>query len=159
MVLPALGGLGAPWYRPEARAVVAGLTAAAGRAHVVRATLDGIAHRVADIVETMTDAIAGHAGSIRVDGGLTANRYLLERQADLLGLPVEVASITETTALGVAGLASVGAGLSTVEDLRSTNPVETVVAPRIGSLERQRERDRWRAFVDAATNQGITDGQ
>ncbi len=158
MVLPALGGLGAPWYRSDARAVVAGLTAAAGRAHFVRATLDGIANRVADIVESMTAAVDGSVESIRVDGGLTANRYLLERQADLLGLRVEVASMTETTALGVAGLAALGAGLCTVDDLRSANPIDAVVAPRIGSVERLRERDRWRAFVEAATSPGITGG-
>jgi glycerol kinase len=159
MVLPALGGLGAPWYRSEARAVVAGLTAAAGRAHVVRATLDGVAHRVADIVEAMTAAIDGSVSSIRVDGGLTANRYLLQRQADLLGLPVKVASMTQTTALGAAGLAAIGAGLSDVDDLRAVNPIDTVLTPRIAPAERQRERDRWRAFVAAATGPGMSGGQ
>jgi glycerol kinase len=70
-VLPALAGLGAPWWRPEARGVVAGLSAAAGRAHVVRATLDGIAHRVADVVEAMMPLLPGSPERLRVDGGLT----------------------------------------------------------------------------------------
>ena len=70
-----------------------------------------------------------------------------------------VAKSMQTRALVLlAGLAAVGAGLCSVDDLRPANPVETVVAPRIGSVERQRERARWRAFVDAATSPGITGG-
>jgi glycerol kinase len=156
MVLPALGGLGAPWYRPDARAVIAGLTAAAGRTHVVRAALDGIAHRVADVVDAMADAIGMTGRPIRVDGGLTANRYLLQRQADVLGRGIEVASVAQTTALGIAGLAAIGAGIASLDDVRAANPIDAVVTPLIASTERDRERRRWRAFVESATTSGMT---
>jgi glycerol kinase len=158
MVLPALGGLGAPWYRPDARAVIAGLTAAAGRAHVVRATLDGIAHRVADVVDSIADVIGMTSGPIRVDGGLTANRYLLERQADVLGRHVEVASVAETTALGIAGLAAIGAGIASIDDLRAANPIDAVIGPRMSVAERDRERRRWRAFVASAASPAMIGG-
>jgi glycerol kinase len=151
MVLPALGGLGAPWYRPEARATIAGLTAAAGRPHVVRATLDGIAHRVADVVEAIAAGMDGAPRSIRVDGGLTPNGYLMERQADLLGMPVAIARIGETTALGVAGLAAVGAGISTLDDVRAANPIERTVEPRLADGDRADQRLAWRRFVERAS--------
>ncbi len=149
-VLPALAGLGAPWYRADVRAVVAGLSAAADRAHVVRATLDAIAHRVADVVEAVLPGLASPPTALRVDGGLTANGYLLERQADLLGLPVVAASIGESTALGIAGLAGIGAALLTVDDIAAANPPARRVEPRLAAAEREAERAAWRRFVEQA---------
>jgi glycerol kinase len=148
MVVPALAGLGAPWYRPDATASIVGLTAAAGRAHVVRAVLDGIAQRVADVVETMSAALDAPASSLRVDGGLTRNGYLMERQADLLGMPVAVASLDETTALGVAGLAAIGAGLATEAEIAAANPVVRTIGPHASAGERTAGRAAWRAIVE-----------
>ena len=111
--LPALAGMGAPWWRADARAVVAGITASTTRAHIVRAALDALCFRVRDIV----DALPVRPDVLRVDGGLTANGYLVQRQADVLDMPVEVAGMPETTALGAAAAAGVGAGLFTVDDL------------------------------------------
>jgi len=150
-VLPALAGLGAPWWRPGARAVVAGLTGAAGRAHVARAALDAIAHRVADVVEAMAPALASGPTSLRVDGGLTASACLMGRQADLLGLPVDIASAAESTALGIAGLAGIGAGLLEREAIGAANPVRARLAPRLGRDERLAERAAWRHFVESAS--------
>lgn len=150
-VLPALAGLGAPWWRPQARAVIAGMTSAAGRPHVARAALDGIAHRVADIVDAMAGALPEPPSALRVDGGLTANAYLMQRQADLLGLPVEIAAAEESTALGVAGLASIGAGLIEVEVIAAANPVRERLEPRLGEIERLAEREAWRRFVFMAS--------
>src|SRR5206468_1705418 len=130
-VLPALAGLGSPWWRPKSRAVVAGLTSAATRAHVARATLDGIAHRVADIVEAMAPSLPIIEDAIRVDGGLTANRYLMQRQADLLGINVDVAAAEESTALGVAALAGIGAGLLDRAEIAAANPVRERLRPRL----------------------------
>lgn len=149
-VLPALAGLGAPWWRPEARAVVAGLTAAAGRSHVVRAALDGIAHGVADLLEAMLPALPRPAHQLRVDGGLTANEFLMQRQADLLGLPVGVAEAEESTALGIAGLAGIGHGLLSPGDIAAANPIRSVFEPRLPAAERAAERQSWRRFVAAA---------
>lgn len=151
-VLPALAGLGSPWWRPESRAVVAGLTLAATRAHVARATLDGIAHRVADVVEAMTPSLPAVADAIRVDGGLTANRYLMQRQADLLGINVDVATAEESTALGVAALAGIGAGLLGRDEIRDANPVRERLRPRLAAAVRTAEREAWRRFVAAAAD-------
>lgn len=148
-VLPALAGLGPPWWRPDARAVVRGLSAGTGRAHLVRASLDGLAHLVADLVEAMIPALGTGPDRLRVDGGLTANGYLVSRQADVLGLPVEVAAAEESTALGIAGLAGLGAGLLGVEAIRRANPVRARFEPALSDAARRRERDAWRRFVES----------
>lgn len=150
-VLPALSGLGAPSWRPEARAVVAGLSAAATPAHVVRATLDGIAQSVVDVVESMMPALGVRAERLRVDGGLTANAYLMQRQADLLGLSVDVASVKESTALGIAGLAGLGAGVLDFAAIGAANPVGSTFSPQLAAADRLVERAAWRRFAEAAS--------
>lgn len=149
-VLPVLSGLGAPWWQPSVRAVVAGLTAAVGRPHVVRAALDGIAHRVADLVDAMAPAMAAPPHTLRVDGGLTANGYLMQRQSDLLGLRIGIASTEESTALGIAGLAAIGGGLLGPEEVAGANPIRLTLTPKLSAADRRAERDTWRRFVTAA---------
>jgi glycerol kinase len=150
IVLPALAGLGAPWWRPSATGVIAGLTAGARPAHVVRAALDGIAHRVADVLETIVAALPTQPRSLRVDGGLSSNAYLMQRQADLIGVPVEVAATAESTALGMAVLAGLGEGLLSPRVAVEANPVRARFTPRVAPTERRRQRNRWRSFVEAA---------
>jgi glycerol kinase len=133
------------------QAVVAGLTAAARPAHVVRATLDGIAQRVADVVEAMTRVLPETPVRLRVDGGMSANSYLLQRQADLLGIPVDVASVEESTALGIAGLAGFGVGCLDLGALSAANPPRATYDPALAESERQGQREAWRAFVVAAS--------
>jgi glycerol kinase len=99
--VPALTGLGSPWWDPDARGLVSGLTRGTTRAHLVRAALEAIAHQVADVV----DALPARPTVLRADGGAAANGFLMQLQADLLGCPVEVAAERETTALGAAALA------------------------------------------------------
>jgi glycerol kinase len=100
--VPALTGLGSPWWDADARGLVAGITRGTTRAHLVRAALEGIAHQVADVVEALPEPL----DVLRADGGATANAFLMQLQADLLGVPVEVAAERETTALGAAALAA-----------------------------------------------------
>jgi glycerol kinase len=100
--VPALTGLGSPWWDPDARGLIAGITRGTTRAHLVRAALEAIAHQVADVV----DALPLRPRALRADGGATANGFLMQFQADLLGLPVEVAAERETTGLGAAALAA-----------------------------------------------------
>lgn len=149
-LLPALSGLGAPWYRPDARAVISGLTLATGREHIVGAALDSIAHRTADVVEAAGRELGGVTSAIRVDGGLTANRWLMQRQADLLGVPVDVASVAESTALGIAWLAGIGAGILRPETIAKANPTAVRYVPELGERARVRERTEWREFVEVA---------
>jgi glycerol kinase len=100
--VPALTGLGSPWWDADARGLVTGITRGTTRAHLVRAALEAIAHQVADVV----DALPERVEVLRADGGASANPFLMQLQADLLGCPVEVAAERETTALGAAALAA-----------------------------------------------------
>jgi glycerol kinase len=154
-ILPALSGIGAPWWVPGARGVIAGLTAAAGRAEFARAALDGIAHRVADVVEAMAEALGSPPGTLRVDGGLTQNSSLMQAQADLLGIPTEVATLSETTALGTAGLAGLAAGLLTRSTIASANPVARRLMPQLAPKARLERRRAWRRFVASASQIGV----
>jgi glycerol kinase len=148
LVLPALAGLGAPWWRPDAHGVIAGLHPGVGPAHIGRAALEAIAWRVADIVEAMAEGAS--VESLRVDGGLTNDEPLLQIQADALGLPLIVGR-ADTTVLGAAMLAGVGAGVfASVEDAAQRLPRGRVIEPASGAPERLAQRERWRAFVQAA---------
>ena len=100
--VPALTGLGSPWWDADARGLVAGITRGTTHAHLVRAALEAIAHQVSDVVEALPEPPT----VLRADGGATANGFLMQFQADLLGIPVEVAAERETTALGAAALAA-----------------------------------------------------
>ncbi len=147
IVLPALAGLGAPWWRPGAHGVIAGLHPAVGAAHVARAALEAIAWRVADIVEVMAEAVP--ISRVRVDGGLTNDKTLLQIQADALGIPLAVGR-ADATVRGAALLAGVGAGVfASVQEAAQRLPAPRVVAPKLDPRERTRLRERWRAFVDA----------
>ena len=121
--VPALTGLGSPWWDPDARGLLTGLTRGTTTAHLVRAALEAIAHQVADVV----DALPGAPRVLRADGGATANTFLMQFQADLLQAPVEVAAERETTALGAAALAAgreTGVGVGAVyEPKRSLDEV------------------------------------
>jgi glycerol kinase len=148
MVLPALAGLGAPWWRPGAHAVIAGLHPGAGAAHVARAALEAIAWRVADIVEAMAEL--GAVERLKVDGGLTNDETLLQIQADALGIPLEVGR-ADATVLGAAMLAGVGAGVfADVEDAAARLPAGRTVRAEVDPAERSRERARWLRFVAAS---------
>jgi glycerol kinase len=116
--VPALTGLGAPYWDPRARGTVLGITRGTTRAHLVRATLDAIAFEVRDVVATMPGA---DSSPLRVDGGAAANDLLCQLQADQLGVPVERPEIVETTGLGAAFFAGLGAGIwDSTDDLRET---------------------------------------
>jgi glycerol kinase len=148
-VLPALAGIGAPWWRPEARAVVAGLTAGARPAHVARAALEGIAWRVADVLA----AVAQHApvDALRVDGGMTRDPLLLQLQADTAGVPVQRGAV-DATAAGAAALAAVGVGLwSSTREIGEHVPIGQMVEPRRDAAWREREHGAWRRFVEGAS--------
>ncbi len=127
MFLPALAGLGAPHWRPSARGAFLGLNLAATRAHLIRAVVDGLAASVALLVRSVTDDLGAGLRSLRVDGGLTRSRALLQAQADLLQIPVEVYETPDATALGVAALARLGIGAS--DDLAAA-----VGPPRIAAV-------------------------
>ena len=127
-ILPGITGVGAPWWRPDARGTIAGLTAGTKRAQVARAALEGIAWRVADIVGAVRESVA--VETLRVDGGLTNEPTLLQLQADAIGVPVEQ-GLADATAAGAAALAAVGAGLlGSVADDRRPRPDHRAASSR-----------------------------
>ena len=115
--VPALTGLGAPWWDPGARGTIVGLTRGTGRAHLVRATLEAIAYQSLDAVRAQEEATGRRIEALKVDGGAVANGWLMQFQADLLGVPVIAPVSFETTGTGAASLAAVGAGIETPERL------------------------------------------
>jgi glycerol kinase len=147
-VLPALAGIGAPWWRPQARAVLSGLHGGTTGANVARAALEGIAWRVADVVAAIRDTV--DVAELRVDGGLTNEPLMLALQADAIGAPVEAGGADATVA-GAAALAAVGAGvLGSLAEAAELLPVNRRVEPRRDEAWRSAEHARWRAFVTAA---------
>lgn len=150
-LVPAFTGLGAPYWDPHARGTVVGLTRGTGRAHLVRAALESIALQTCDVV----DAMAGTGvplKTLRVDGGASENDFLMQLQADLLGIPVERAAIRETTALGAAYLAGLGCGLWKSEDLATLWKADGVFEPKMSADEREAMRAGWRRAVERSRN-------
>ena len=111
--MPAFAGLGAPYWDMYARGAIVGLTGATRREHIARATLEAIAFQTADVLAGMRDEGGVDVPVLRVDGGGTANSFLMQFQSDLLGIPLEVADVQETTARGAAYLAGLGVGFWT----------------------------------------------
>ncbi len=141
--VPALTGLGSPHWDPLARGTIVGLTRGTGRAHLARATLEAIAYQTVDALEAMGRASSEPLSELRADGGATANRWLMQFQADVLGVPVVVPEIAETTALGAAYLAGVGVGAWTVSDVRDGWREGARYEPRMGEKERAALLSGW----------------
>jgi len=147
--VPALVGLGAPWWEPEARGTIVGLTRGSTRAHIARAALEAMAYSTADVIDAMVQG-AGHSfDRLRVDGGATANSWLMQFQADVLGVPVERPAIIETTALGAAGLAGIAAGVWPDADRFLAAQHFTAFAPGAGSPTARSQRAEWGRAVRA----------
>ncbi len=144
--VPALTGLGAPDWDPQARGLVIGLTRGSTRAHLVRATLEAIAYEVRDVVETMPPLTA-----LNVDGGASANDLLCQLQADQLGVPVDRPTVVETTGLGAAFLAGLGAGVwSSTDDLRHSWRLDRRFEPQRDRAAADADHARWRRAVERA---------
>ncbi len=148
--VPALTGLGAPHWDPQARGLLIGLTRGTTRGHVVRATLEAIAFEVRDVLATMP-VQAGDVRPLRVDGGAAANDLLCQVQADQIGVAVERPKLVETTALGAAFLAGLGAGLwQSTEELRDTWVLDRRFEPGGDRAAADAAYARWLAAVERA---------
>ena len=141
--VPALTGLGSPHWDPDARGTIVGLTRGSGRAHLARASLEAIAYQCRDALAAMTHASGQPLSELRADGGATANRWLMQFQADVLGVPVVVPEIRETTALGAAYLAGVGVGAWTLSDVFARWREGARYEPRLGQDERETLLAGW----------------
>jgi len=140
--VPALTGLGAPYWIPDARGTVFGLTRGTERGHLARATLEAIAFQVKDVFDAMNTTLS----TLRVDGGASANNLLMQIQADLLQTPIQRPKQVESTGIGAAYLAGLGIGLWDINQLRALNAVETVFQPA-NNLDA--EYLRWKKAVSA----------
>ena len=151
VVVPSFAGLGAPWWDADARGAVLGLTRGSTKAHVARATLEGIAHQVADLVEAIERGGVA-ISALRVDGGAAASDILMRMQADLLGRPVARPAALETTALGAALLAEAGVSEGVPRGLPADSAAaradETRFEPAPAAEGRAKSRERWRRAVD-----------
>lgn len=150
-VVPAFTGLGAPYWDMYARGAVLGLTRGAGRAHLVRAVLESIAFQTRDVLDAMRADGNADLIQLNVDGGATANNFLMQFQADILGVPVARPQVTETTALGAAMLAGLSVGYwKDFGELTETKRIDRVFEPRMGDAERDVLWAGWKKAVRRA---------
>ena len=146
-IVPAHCGLGAPHWRPDARASISGLSFSTGRGHVVRAALEAMAHQTHDLMTAFASDGATWQ-RLKIDGGMAANDWLAQDLADMLELRVERPAFVETTALGAAMLAAVGSGVyPTLEAAAGMRGAVDRFEPSLGSATRQRRLDGWRKAV------------
>ncbi len=151
--VPALTGLGSPHWDPYARGTIVGLTRGSSRAHIARATLEAMAYQTVDAVRAMEAASGTPLAELKADGGATVNAWLMQFQADVLGVPVVVPEVRETTALGAALLAGVGAGVWSQDHVVKTWRAAATYEPAMGDDVRGALLDGWARALDRARGQ------
>ena len=150
-VVPAFTGLGAPYWDQYARGTIVGLTRGCNKYHIIRATLDSIAYQVADVLDAMRQDAGVPIGVLHVDGGASANNYLMQRQADFTDVPVDRPACVETTALGAAYLAGLAVGYwKNQEELLANIEPGRTFRSSIGAEEREELLRGWKRAVRAA---------
>jgi glycerol kinase len=147
-LVPAFVGLGAPYWDPYARGAIVGLTRGTSRAHIVRAAVEAMAYQTRDVVEAMQRDTGERLTELRVDGGAAVMDVLCQLQADLLGIPVRRPRHTETTALGAAFLAGLGAGLWSDGDLANLWKLDREFEPRMSRDQADSMQAAWRRAVE-----------
>jgi len=146
--VPALTGLGSPHWDPYARGTIVGLTRGSGRAHLARAALEAIAYQTVDAVRAEEAAAGLRLDELKADGGAVANRWLMQFQADVLGVPVVVPEVAETTALGAAYLAGIATGRWSAAEVAEMWREAARYEPRMGEDERESLLGEWRRALD-----------
>lgn len=154
-IVPAFAGLGAPYWDSNARGTIVGLTRGTNRYHIIRATLDSIAYQVCDVLHAMEQDAGKPLSALRADGGASANRYLLQTQADLCDAPVLRPKCVETTAMGAAYLAGLAVDYwSDLSDIRRNWEVACRFDPQMLPAERNVRLDGWKRAVACAKTTG-----
>ena len=157
-VVPAFTGLGAPYWDPYARGAIVGLSRGANRNHVVRATLESIAYQTRDVLEAMEHDSDTKLQALRVDGGATANNFLMQFQADILNTKVERPEVKEVTALGAAYLAGLATGFwKNLDELQDKAKVERTFVPDADAEKRDRRYKGWKKAVKRALQWELDD--
>jgi glycerol kinase len=154
--VPAFTGLGAPYWDMYARGTMLGITRGTTRGHIARATLEAIAFQVRDVIDTMRTETGIGIPVLRVDGGGTANSFLMQFQADVMNIPIQVAAIPETTALGVAYLAGLAAGLwKNTEEIAAKWRSSATFEPGMSADRRENLYANWKRAVERARGWAI----
>lgn len=152
-VVPAFTGLGAPHWDPYARGTIVGLTRGVNRNHIIRATLDALAYQTVDVLRAMRVDSGITLSALKVDGGASANNYLMQTQADLTGVPVLRPRCVETTAMGASYLAGLAVGLwSSPLEVAGNWSVDRIFRPELTSQERNRRLSGWNRAVACSRN-------
>ena len=135
-IVPAFVGLGAPYWDNECKGAIFGLTRGTTKAHLIRATLNSIAFQVKDIINVMENEGDCKIQTLKVDGGATANNYLMQFQADILNKDIILPEFIEVTALGAIYLAGLGSGyFSSLDEIKNLNKVEKIFKPKMNKEE------------------------
>lgn len=152
-LVPTFTGLGAPYWDMYSRGIIVGLTRGTGRAHIVRAALESIAYQSADLVFAMASDCGQKPVELRVDGGASANQFLMQFQSDVLGCKVVRPAVIETTALGAALLAGLAVGVwKDMEEIRSIWAMDLSLEPRMEEQEREKVLSGWHKAVQRSMN-------
>ena len=151
-LVPAFTGLGAPHWDMYARGSILGLTRGTGRNHIIRAALEAIAYQTRDVLEAMEQDTGIHLRELRVDGGASANNFLMQFQSDIMGCAIRRPMIRETTALGAAYLAGLATGVwSDLDDIRAQWTLDQVYQPDMAPEDRERLLAGWQKAVQRAS--------
>jgi glycerol kinase len=149
--VPALTGLGAPEWDPQARGTLLGATRGTGRAHLARAVLESEAYQTQDVIEVMNAESGQPVTELRADGGAAVNRWLMQFQSDITGIPVDVPMVTETTSLGSAYVAGLATGVfSDRQEVQGTRRTAWRYEPRMSADQREALQARWREAMQRA---------
>ncbi len=147
--IPSLSGLGSPYWIPEAKGMIGGLTRGSTQAHIARACLEGIAHSVAATFESMSVDATTKKTSIRVDGGACQNNLLMQMQSDLLQKTIERPKDVETTARGAACMAALGVGLVDIKTLNEKKDVDFLFKPKLSKADSKNQKQLWDKRIKA----------
>ena len=148
--VPALAGLGAPYWDSSARGMIIGLTRGTRREHIARAALEALAFQTRDVIETINEDFDISIQKLRVDGGACQNDFLMQFQADILGIPVERPKLIETTGMGAAGIAGITVGFWDENEFLQTRKIDRVFRPGFDKKQRDAYYFRWKDAVKRA---------
>jgi glycerol kinase len=152
-VVPAFSGLFAPWWRSDARGIIAGLSQHTNKGHLARAVLEATAYQSRDVLDAMNKDSGVALRKLKVDGGMAVNNLLMQFQADVLGVGVVRPRVTETTALGAAYAAGLAVGFwGDLDDLRANWREERTFQPQVSSAQREQMHRGWLKAVQRSLN-------
>ena len=155
-IVPAFVGLGAPYWDMYARGTIIGITRGTNKGHIVRATLEAIAYQVRDVVDVMSKEAGIKVPSLRVDGGGTANSLLMQFQADILGIPIELTAIPDTTALGAGYLAGLAVGIwQDMDEIARKHFTSRIFEPKMSADRREKLYHDWQRAVERSRNWAV----